>query len=160
MLLATPWKFRSVELFSWQLLQVVETYEWLAALITGEVVILKPPVTKFDAWQPLQTDPAFVVMWFAPSDGRRAEPHRVRGRVATVAGLTGNRRVAGRSQHRRRPDLERAEGKSGAVAGLQSPLPIAMCSMPRRSTRPAGPWRWSQPGDIPPVPAEWQLEQV
>jgi hypothetical protein len=65
MLLATPWKFRSVELFSWQLLQVVETYEWLAALITGEVVILKPPVTKFDAWQPLQTDPAFVVMWFA-----------------------------------------------------------------------------------------------
>src|SRR5437870_5459972 len=65
-MLVTPWKVRLLGLFSWQLLQVVETYAWLAALITGEVVILKPPVTKFDAWQPLQTDPAFDVMWLAP----------------------------------------------------------------------------------------------
>ena len=43
-------------MFSWQLMQVrLDTAVWDATGITGVVVILKPPVTKFDPWQLVQT---------------------------------------------------------------------------------------------------------
>jgi hypothetical protein len=58
----TPWKAKSVGVLLWQPLQVVETYACVVAFSTGEVVILKPPTVKFDAWQLLQVDPLFVVM--------------------------------------------------------------------------------------------------
>jgi len=53
MLVATPWKLRWVEVLSWQdgPHARLETAAWPATDSTGELAILKPPVTKFDAWQ-------------------------------------------------------------------------------------------------------------
>src|SRR5260221_5202451 len=53
MLVATPWKLRWVEVLSWQdgPHARLETAAWPAAASTGELGILKPPVTKLDAWQ-------------------------------------------------------------------------------------------------------------
>src|SRR5258708_15960379 len=52
MLAATPWNARSVALFSWQLSQAtLDTAAWPATDRLGELVILKPPTTKLDAWQ-------------------------------------------------------------------------------------------------------------
>src|SRR5229473_1870423 len=59
MLLLTPWNARSVALFSWQLTHVrLATTVWLAVDSDGVVVILKPPVTKFEPWQLEQAAPA------------------------------------------------------------------------------------------------------
>src|SRR6266436_6388876 len=53
MLAATPWKLRWVEVLSWQdgPHARLETAAWPATDSTGELAILKPPVTKLDAWQ-------------------------------------------------------------------------------------------------------------
>ncbi len=53
MLVATPWKLRWVEVLSWQdgPHARLETAAWPATDSTGELAILKPPVTKLDAWQ-------------------------------------------------------------------------------------------------------------
>ena len=74
MLVPTPWK--DTRGWLWQLLQVVETYAWPAGFSTGVVLTLKPPVTKVDAWQLLQTDEAFVVMWLL-ADVTAAPPSHV-----------------------------------------------------------------------------------
>src|SRR6266566_3683240 len=59
MLVLTPWNARSVALFSWQLTHVrLATTVWLAVDSDGVVVILKPPVTKFEPWQLEQAAPA------------------------------------------------------------------------------------------------------
>ena len=75
MLLATPWNARSVALLLWQLAHVVaDTTVWPVTDSTGELVILKPPATKFAVWQPLavQLVPLGIAMCVAScvtSDG-------------------------------------------------------------------------------------------
>src|SRR6267154_4992621 len=59
MLLATPWNARSAALFSWQLTQVtLDTAAWPATDSDGVLAILKPFVTKLEAWQAVHAAPA------------------------------------------------------------------------------------------------------
>ena len=77
MLLLTPWNARSVALFSWQLTHVrLATTVWLAVDSDGVVVILKPPVTKFEPWQLEQAAPASG-MWVDSCVASAGTPYQV-----------------------------------------------------------------------------------
>src|ERR1700741_2736741 len=63
MFVPTPWNATSVVVLLWQLSHVVETNACVAAFSTGELVVLKPPVAKFCAWQDEQSVPPLNTMW-------------------------------------------------------------------------------------------------
>src|SRR5258706_6987409 len=76
MLLLTPWNARSVALLSWQLTHVrLATAAWLAVDSDGVVVILKPPVTKFEPCQLEQAAPASG-MWVDSCPASAGTPYQ------------------------------------------------------------------------------------
>src|SRR3974390_1360116 len=93
MLLPTPWNPRSVALLLGRLGHVPgATPVCPVTDSTGEVVILKPPVTKFDVWQPLAVQLAVPIgRWLdscVTSDGTPYQADPVWWQVAHDSALT------------------------------------------------------------------------